>query len=166
LKSHTFQKMFVTFSDEPRVLPQLKDQVSTQANNKLNMDGKQVSTRSTTLLSPHSRHNGTYAAQLNAEFDHISVASLNFADENKMRKPSMQIVEHSTSTPPNAQRRATARKHWQQHTNVPYVIGADVDETSGGGLCEKILHFFSWVLLAMFLPFSLFLTLKVVQEYE
>jgi hypothetical protein len=50
-------------------------------------------------------------------------------------------------------------------SNVPYVIGAHV-VNNNKGFFDQALLFLSWLIMAIFFPFSLFLTLKVVQEYE
>ena len=57
------------------------------------------------------------------------------------------------------------RTNWAKTTNVPYVIGADVTDENQG-IFDKVLLALSWILMFMFFPLSLFITLKVVQEYE
>jgi hypothetical protein len=154
--------MFVTFSDEQYKQPKKSPLRNIVDANHFDMDAKQASSRAV-LIPTHNRQNGAYTASLGAELDQVSIESSNFADEVKVRK-TIRHIEHTNG---NAQRRASvARKHWQQQSDVPYIIGAEIDESSSGGFCEKILLFFAWVLLVMFFPFSLFFTLKVVQEYE
>ena len=90
------------------------------------------------------------------DHDRISVSSLNTAIN----------VDDSRSQHNAAQRRSSVlRKNWAQHTDVPFIIGAHIAEESHG-LCGKILLALSWFLIFIFFPFSLFITLKVVQEYE
>lgn len=57
------------------------------------------------------------------------------------------------------------RHNWQATTNVPYVIGAHVTNNNKG-IFDQILLALSWLIMLVFFPFSLFITLKVVQEYE
>ena len=56
------------------------------------------------------------------------------------------------------------RRLWANY-DVPYIIGEDLRDTNHT-LCERLLILCSWCLLVLFFPFSLFVTLKVVQEYE
>ncbi|CAF5142519.1 unnamed protein product, partial [Rotaria sp. Silwood1] len=49
--------------------------------------------------------------------------------------------------------------------DVPYIIGEEI-LYSNRTICELILLICSWWIFVLFFPFSLFLTLKVVQEYE
>ncbi len=56
------------------------------------------------------------------------------------------------------------RRLWAKY-NVPYVIGEEILDNKLT-LCETTLILCSWCLLVLFLPFSLFLTLKIVLEYE
>ena len=60
--------------------------------------------------------------------------------------------------------RPNLRRLWAKY-DVPYVIGEEVFDTKRT-FCETILLGCSWFLLVLFFPFSLFLTLKIVQEYE
>jgi erythrocyte band 7 integral membrane protein len=62
------------------------------------------------------------------------------------------------------QPRPNLRRLWAKY-DVPYIIGEEVLE-SKHTLCETTLIICSWCLIALFFPFSLFLTLKIVQEYE
>ena len=56
------------------------------------------------------------------------------------------------------------RRLWANY-DVPYIIGEDLRDTKHT-LCGRLLILCSWCLLVLFFPFSLFVTLKVVQEYE
>lgn len=60
--------------------------------------------------------------------------------------------------------RPNLRRLWTKY-NVPYVIGEEVPNAKHTA-CEILLIIFSWTLLILFFPFSLFVTLKIVQEYE
>lgn len=62
------------------------------------------------------------------------------------------------------QTRPNLRNLWAKY-NVPYVIGEDVT-TPTQTFCEIALIIFSWCLVILFFPFSIALTLKIVQEYE
>lgn len=91
------------------------------------------------------------------DHDRISVSSLNTA---------LNIDDtRSQHGGPSQRRSSVLRRHWAQHTDVPFIIGAHITEESQG-LCGKVLVALSWFLIVLFFPFSLFVTLKVVQEYE
>jgi erythrocyte band 7 integral membrane protein len=62
------------------------------------------------------------------------------------------------------QTRPNLRRLWAKY-DVPYVIGEEVLDTKHT-ICERTLILCSWCLTILFFPFSLFLTLKIVQEYE
>ncbi|CAF1502840.1 unnamed protein product [Rotaria magnacalcarata] len=62
------------------------------------------------------------------------------------------------------QSRTSLRRLWDKY-DVPYVIGEEIDNANAT-LCEKTLIICSWCILILFFPFSLFLTLKIVKEYE
>ena len=62
------------------------------------------------------------------------------------------------------QARPNLRRLWAKY-DVPYVIGEEVIDTKRT-LCETSLIICSWCLIVLFFPFSLFVTLKIVQEYE
>lgn len=84
------------------------------------------------------------------DLDNVSIGSI--AEDEKLNK----LSEH---------RKSSALRRWAQHTDIPYIIGAQISEENQG-LCGKILIALSWFLIIIFFPFSLFLTIKVVQEYE
>ncbi|CAF0704700.1 unnamed protein product [Brachionus calyciflorus] len=65
----------------------------------------------------------------------------------------------------NSQRRSSVLRRWAQHTDIPYIIGAQISEENHG-LCGRILLSLSWLLIVLLFPFSLLATIKVVQEYE
>jgi hypothetical protein len=56
------------------------------------------------------------------------------------------------------------RRLWAKY-DVPYIIGEEIIDNNPT-LCERLLIVCSWCLLILFFPFSLCLTLKVIQEYE
>ena len=60
--------------------------------------------------------------------------------------------------------RPNLRGLWAKY-DVPYVIGEEVFDLKHT-FCETTLIFCSWCLIFLFFPFSLFLILKIVQEYE
>lgn len=92
------------------------------------------------------------------DHDRISLSSLNTVldDIGKPRRDSQTISQRRSSV---------LRRNWAQHTDVPYVIGAYIPDDTHGA-CGKILLGLSWFLMIIFFPLSLFITLKVVQEYE
>jgi erythrocyte band 7 integral membrane protein len=62
------------------------------------------------------------------------------------------------------QSRPNLRRMWAKY-EVPYVIGEEILYTTRT-LCETILVLCSWCLIILFFPFSFFVTLKIIQEYE
>ncbi|CAF0828880.1 unnamed protein product [Rotaria sp. Silwood1] len=62
------------------------------------------------------------------------------------------------------QARPNLRHLWAKY-NIPYIIGEEILDAKHS-LCETTLIICSWCLMILFFPFSLFLTLKIVQEYE
>lgn len=106
------------------------------------------------------------------DHDRISVSSLNTAlniDDTRSQHGGGSGGGGGGTSNSNAaqnQRRSSVlRRNWAQHTDVPFIIGAHIADESLG-LCGQILVSLSWFLIVVFFPFSLFVTLKVVQEYE
>lgn len=100
------------------------------------------------------------------DLDRMSLGSINLTEDlnSKIRRTSVNEPSGNMNT---SQRRTSfLRKHWQQHSDVPFVIGAETTIAHTENPCEKILTTISWILLIVFFPWSLFFTLKVVQEYE
>jgi erythrocyte band 7 integral membrane protein len=62
------------------------------------------------------------------------------------------------------QTRPNLRRLWAKY-DVPYVIGEEVVDLKRT-LCETILVICSWCLIVFFFPFSLFVVMKIIQEYE
>ncbi|CAF0954714.1 unnamed protein product [Rotaria sordida] len=60
--------------------------------------------------------------------------------------------------------RQSLRRLWDKY-DVPYIIGEEIFDANRT-LCELILIICAWCTFVLFFPFSLFLTLKVIQEYE
>lgn len=60
--------------------------------------------------------------------------------------------------------RPNLRGLWAKY-DVPYVIGEEVFDLKHT-FCENTLILCSWCLIILFFPFSLFVILKIVQEYE
>lgn len=76
-------------------------------------------------------------------------------DENQQKR-----METETNLP------AKRRRNQQQFiSDVPFVIGAH-PLAKEFNLVERILIFFSYALIAIFFPLSLFFTIKTTQEYE
>ena len=96
-------------------------------------------------------------------FDHdkISLSSLlALEDLNKLNQkdlPEGKII--------NNRSQSAFVRNWVQTSDVPYIIGANITDDHHG-LCGEILLALSWLLIVLFFPFSLFVTIKVVQEYE
>ena len=62
------------------------------------------------------------------------------------------------------QTRSSLRRIWAKY-DVPYIIGEEIRDRKRT-LCETTLIICSWCLIVLFFPFSLFITMKIVQEYE
>ena len=56
-------------------------------------------------------------------------------------------------------------KNQQFNSDIPFVIGADPGPANFAAF-EQILIFLSYLIIAVFFPFSLFFVLKTTQEYE
>lgn len=118
----------------------------------------------TATLSSAAKHNNHHHHDHYHDHDRISITSLNAAFEDvRASKDNGQMYTTNAST--TMRRSSMLRRTWAQHTDVPYVIGAHIDDENHG-LCGKILLGISWFLIIVFFPFSLFVTIKVVQEYE
>lgn len=102
-------------------------------------------------LGHGNKKNGLTIDKNELDLDTASLGSI--LDDEK--KPN-QLREH---------RKSSALRRWAQHSDIPYIIGAQISEENQG-LCGKILIAISWFLIILFFPFSLFITIKVVQEYE
>ncbi|CAF0821813.1 unnamed protein product [Didymodactylos carnosus] len=61
-------------------------------------------------------------------------------------------------------KRPSLRRLWAKY-DVPYIIGEEITHAKQN-LCETTLLVGAWCLVVVFFPFSLFFTLKVIQEYE
>jgi erythrocyte band 7 integral membrane protein len=59
---------------------------------------------------------------------------------------------------------SSLRRVWTKY-DVPYIIGEEIGDRKRT-LCETILIICSWCLIVLFFPFSLFIILKIIQEYE
>ena len=81
-------------------------------------------------------------------------------------RPSIAAIfdDNRRHDPTNRPMRANPRHVWANY-DVPYIIGEEVSH-SEHTFCAKLLIVCSWTLLVLFFPFSLFVTLKIVQEYE
>lgn len=137
-------------------------------NNKINNNSSQIvfvdllKNKTAKVSTSHYKTNNnllTYGEHDN--HDRTSLSSLNaVVEDSKLRKDSANTLNQI-----NQRRTSMLRRHWAQHTDVPFVIGANVTE-SNHGTCGKILLGLSWFLMVIFFPFSLLVCLKVVQEYE
>lgn len=88
-------------------------------------------------------------------------------NEEMLINPAKHVIsnDHKQHMTSNEIRNKQLRSNWAATTNVPYVIGA-ADADNNQGIFDKILLGLSWLIMIIFFPFSLFITLKVVQEYE
>ncbi|UJR21689.1 hypothetical protein I4U23_024766 [Adineta vaga] len=75
-----------------------------------------------------------------------------FDDTRRREEP---ILKHNRRNP---------RRLWDKY-DVPYVIGEESSDKNPT-FCETTLIICSWCLIVLFFPFSIFISLKIVQEYE
>lgn len=123
-------------------------------------DLNQIDSKVSSSQSQHKINSFKTSQSMSHEHDHdkISLSSLNTVLDDFKKEPERVVQTQS-------QRRASVLRRWAQHSDIPYVIGAHIAEDNHG-LCGKILLGLSWFLIVIFFPLSLFITLKVVQEYE
>lgn len=119
-------------------------------------------------MSPIRRESGTDVTSFN-ESDEQQPFSPAPSGSSRIdrRKSSIAAIfddTHRRSDNLLKQNRASLRRLWDKY-DVPYVIGEEVHNRNRT-FCERTLILCSWCIFALFFPFSLFLTLKVVQEYE
>lgn len=137
--------------------------------------GKNVTIRSS-ATGYHNHHHDSIPNTNFYDHDKISVSSMSVLDDlNKTSITSNHhhapLLHHQSMSAPSPSQHSQHRQHslfvrnWAQHSDVPYIIGANITEDNHG-ICGKILLVLSWILIVIFFPFSLFVTIKVVQEYE
>ena len=101
--------------------------------------------------------------------DASSMSSVNVNADNDMktsRHDSETYLPLKLDPVASQHRMSLLRTNWAKHTtDVPYVIGANITE-SDSDMCGKILFVISWIFIVLFFPISIFLIIKVVQEYE
>lgn len=119
------------------------------------------------LMSPTRRDSGTDTTNLNENDEQQPFTTSNrLASRVDRRKSSIAAIFDDSRRREDVARlsRSNIRRIWAQY-DVPYVIGEEVLENTHG-ICENTLIICSWTLVVLFFPFSLFFTLKIVQEYE
>jgi hypothetical protein len=81
---------------------------------------------------------------------------------NEIRKDAIQLSKQPTAANSSAGGSSSGGFHHRDE----FVIGSNLSEHPPSNTCGSILIGLSWVLMVIFFPFSLFMALKVVQEYE
>ena len=119
-------------------------------------------------MSPPRRDSGTDVTSFNETDEQQPLTLLRppAASRVDRRKSSLAAIFDDSRRREEAskQPQPNLRRLWAKY-DVPYIIGEEVFHTEYT-VCETTLIVFSWFLLVLFFPFSLFLTLKIVQEYE
>ena len=116
-------------------------------------------------MSPTRRDSSTDITNLNDNDEQQPFTTSKLSSRVDRRKSSIAaIFDDNRRRDDTKLPRPNLRRLWAKY-DVPYVIGEEVFETKRT-ICETILVVCSWFLLILFFPFSLFLTLKIVQEYE
>ncbi|CAF1434888.1 unnamed protein product [Didymodactylos carnosus] len=99
----------------------------------------------------------------NNEFVDETFSSIPHLSRIDRRKSSIAAIfedrRHDVAT-----KRPSLRRLWAKY-DVPYIIGEEITYAKQN-LCETTLLVGAWCLVVIFFPFSLFFTLKVIQEYE
>ena len=85
---------------------------------------------------------------------------------NEIRKDAIQLSKQPTSAGSSGGGVSASGSHHFFHHRDEFIIGANLSEHPPSNTCGSILIGLSWFLMVIFFPFSLFMTLKVVQEYE
>jgi hypothetical protein len=114
-------------------------------------------TNTTTTTTNSSHHPDAY---------YIDRAKQILLDEeklNEIRKDAIQLSKQPTTA--NSGGSGGGSHHFFHHRDE-FIIGANLTENPHSNTCGSILIGLSWFLMVIFFPFSLFMTLKVVQEYE
>lgn len=116
-------------------------------------------------MSPTRRDSSTDITNLNDNDEQQPFTTSKLSSRVDRRKSSIAAIFDDNRRRDDIKLpRPNLRRLWAKY-DVPYVIGEEVFETKRT-ICETILVVCSWFLLILFFPFSLFLTLKIVQEYE
>ena len=100
------------------------------------------------------------------EHDRVSLSSISLLDEQNKPNANREHRDSSIVPPPVIHRQHSLFiRNWAQSSDIPFIIGANITEDNRG-VCAKLLLGLSWLLIFLFFPFSLFTSIKVVQEYE
>jgi len=118
------------------------------------------------------RESATDVTSLNEHDEHQpfipTLGSVMSASQSRIdrRKSSLAaIFDDSRQKNESLIRPRTNPRHLWDKYDVPYVIGEEITDLNRT-LCETTLIICSWCLIVLFFPFSLFVILKIVQEYE
>ena len=117
-------------------------------------------------MSPVRRDSGTDTTNFNESDEQQPFTTSKYSSRIDRRKSSIAAIFDDTRRREEINKpvRPNLRRLWAQY-DVPYIIGEEVAEDRRS-LCEKSLIICSWILVVLLFPFSLILTLKIVQEYE
>jgi hypothetical protein len=137
-------------------------------NNNNNNNNLSVPTKFQRFSSKES-YQPKYESRHYSKHDEVSVSSLNtIADEMKVLRQDSETLSlklENRAEDDSKHRMSILRNNWAKHSDVPFVIGAHIIENESD-VCGKILLVISWFFVVLFFPLSLFLIIKVVQEYE
>jgi erythrocyte band 7 integral membrane protein len=121
-------------------------------------------------MSPHRRNSSIGSTSLNDDEQQPFAAPKMTTSASRIdrRKSSIAAIFDDSRRRDDItllkQTRPNLRRLWAKY-DVPYIIGEEVMQTERT-LCETTLVIGAWCLVILFFPFSLFLTIKIVQEYE
>ena len=136
--------------------------LSDNNNNSILSKNQRLSAKETKLASSFQYKN-------DSKHDEASVSSVNtIVDEMKSPRngsESLSMKLENRAEIESKNRMSILRNNWAKHSDVPYVIGANITESESDTF-GKILLAISWFFIVLFFPISLFVIIKVVQEYE
>lgn len=160
----------IKFKDTPIDSIQTSSSLSKSNNNKTPTRSilKSSSQTTTSMVSDSNNNNNNQPHHHHLDTFYIDKTKQILLDEqklNEIRKDVLQLSKQSASTG-SAVSGISIGPHHTYHNRDEIIIGANLSEKSTNNTCGTILIGLSWFLMAIFFPFSLFMTLKVVQEYE
>ena len=154
-------KARVKTSNDYRKLNQHQSDTTSLSDNNLilkkNYQRSALKQANSSLNHGHDRHEEASVSSVNTLIDETTKSSRNGSESLSLK---MDRVDMEAKN-----RMSILRNNWAKHTDVPYVIGANITE-SKNDTCGQILLTLSWFFIILFFPVSLFLIIKVVQEYE
>ena len=123
-------------------------------------------------MSPSRRESATDITSFNDNDEQqpftVPLMSSNLAPIRiERRKSSLAAIfddNRRREEPTGKSTRPNLRRLWDKY-DVPFIIGEELFDVERS-FCEKILIVCSWCLIILFFPLSIFITLKIVQEYE